>query len=94
MKLLILSLVLASCGYTRYAPPTDKKVTVEYILKYEDGSGEVWAVWKSKTRATAKLYYMATFDQIPDSLIKGKTFVLKYGTAPDSCKCTTFKIVK
>lgn len=98
MKLLIIILcgLLASCGYTRYAPPPEIKVKVQYILRNDDGSGEVWAVRQSRYRNTLRLYYMAEFfGRIPDSIVNGKVLYLRYKDCGgiDSCECIQFKLM-
>lgn len=96
LPLLLLPFLL-SCGYTRYAPPTTKEVTVDYVLRYDDGTGEVWAVWKSRYRATAKVYYLATWKgrPIPDSLKPGKKITLKFNNSgTDTCGCVWFRAMK
>ena len=86
---------LLSCGYTRYAPEAQRKVTVQYILRNDDGSGEVWAKYQSPYKSTLRLYYMALFRVVPDSLKPGKVLYLRRNDVGgiDSCQCVQFKLM-
>lgn len=94
-KILLAACLLAAT--TAQAQRTTKKpvikIKIDYILKYDDGTGEVWAVHKPPYNKLRKYWYMAYFldRPIPDSLELGKVLYLHPAESmPDSCSCVQF----
>ncbi len=79
MKLLTTILLTLFFTHAKAQKKSDKEtkpfvVTVDYVLRNDDGSGEIWAKTKVQSRS---IYYQAiTTKPIPDSIKQGKKLTL------------------
>lgn len=87
---LLLALIIFSLPSNAQKKKDEMVLTVDYVLKNEDGTGEVWAKYHSRYNNTARIYYVGIFSKpIPDTLIPGKKIILspKPKDYTDTCQC-------
>jgi len=88
MKLLtILAALIISLSLNAQRPA---KMIVDYVLKNEDGSGEVIVKRKLAYNTTGYSYYSCKFEVLPDSLKVGKVIYMM----PGKDSCNVFKQIR
>lgn len=96
-KILLAALVLIALTAKGQKKENTIRVKVDYVLRYEDGTGEVWAKLQSKYNKSLLIYYAAFYHdrKIPDSLVRGKVITLRpEPLVKDTCDCIEFKRMK